>query len=142
MIAQAQRELGQDQADDILVEEKVALGNTITVNVSLAADLLEKTSPTDTLFIFAKAPSGLPMPLAAVKQEVSDLPMTVTLDDSMAMIPTQKISNFSHVLVSARISKSGNAMPQPGDLIAESRSVSVGQQETIDLLIKDKIWPN
>jgi cytochrome c-type biogenesis protein CcmH len=142
MIAQAQRELGQDQADDILVEEKIALGNTITVNVSLAADLLEKTSPTDTLFIFAKAPSGLPMPLAAVKQEVSDLPMTVTLDDSMAMIPTQKISNFSHVLVSARISKSGNAMPQPGDLIAESRSVSVGQQETIDLLIKDKIWPN
>ncbi|MCK5667996.1 MAG: c-type cytochrome biogenesis protein CcmI, partial [Gammaproteobacteria bacterium] len=72
MIAQAQKKLGyelgqeldqemdQDPADDILIEEKVATGSTITVNVSLAADLLEETSPTDTLFIFAKAPSGPP----------------------------------------------------------------------------------
>ncbi len=139
MIARAQQELGQDPADDILSEEKVATGSTITVNVSLAAYLLEKTSPTDTLFIFAKPPSGPPMPLAVVKQQVSDLPITVTLDDSMAMIPTQKISNFNHVLVSARISKSGNAMPQLGDLITESHSITVGKQEAVDLLIKDTI---
>jgi len=139
MIARAQQELGQDPADDILSEEKVATGSTITVNVSLAAYLLEKTSPTDTLFIFAKPPSGPPMPLAVVKQQVSDLPITVTLDDSMAMIPTQKISNFNHVLVSARISKSGNAMPQPGDLITESHSITVGKQKAVDLLIKDTI---
>ena len=146
MITQAQRELGQelgqDPADDIIIEEKVATGSSVIVNVSLAADLLENTSPTDTLFIFAKAPSGPPIPLAAVKQQVSDLPITVTLNDSMAMMPTQKISNFSHVLVSARISKSGNAMPQPGDLITEPRSVTVGQQEAVDLLIKDKIRPD
>ncbi len=139
MIARAQQELGQDPADDILSEEKVATGSTITVNVSLAAYLLEKTSPTDTLFIFAKPPSGPPMPLAVVKQQVSDLPITVTLDDSMAMIPTQKISNFNHVLVSARISKSGNAMPQSGDLITESHSITVGKQEAVNLLIKDTI---
>lgn len=142
MIAQAQRELGQevsqDPLDDLFTEEKVATaGSKITVNVSLAADLLDKTSPTDTLFIFAKAPNGPPMPLAAVKQQVGDLPITVTLDDSMAMMPTHKISNFRHVLVSARISKSGNAMPQPGDLITEPRSVTVGQEEAVDLLIKD-----
>ena len=146
MIARAQQEMGQetdqDPLDDLFTEENVATGSTIIINVSLAADLLEKTSPTDTLFIFAKATSGPPMPLAAVKQQVSDLPITVTLDDSMAMMPTQKISNFSHVLVSARISKSWNAMPQSGDLITESRSVTVGQQEAVDLLIKDKIGPN
>lgn len=146
MIAQAQRELGQevsqDPLDDLFTEEKVATDSTVIVNVSLAADLLETTSPTDTLFVFAKAPNGPPMPLAAVKQQVSDLPITVTLDDSMAMMPTQKISNFNHVLVSARISKSGNTMPQPGDLITESRSVTVGQQEAVDLLINDKIMPN
>ena len=146
MIARAQQEMGQevsqDPTNDLFTEENVATGSVITVNVSLAADLLAETSPTDTLFIFAKAPSGPPMPLAAVKQQVSDLPITVTLDDSMAMMPTQKISNFSHVLVSARISKSGNAMPQSGDLITESRSVTVGQQEAVDLLIKDKIGPN
>jgi cytochrome c-type biogenesis protein CcmH len=150
MIAQAQRELGQevtqevsqDPLDDLFTEEKVATGSVITVNVSLAADLLEKTSPTDTLFIFAKAPSGPPMPLAAVKRQVSDLPITVTLDDSMAMMPTHKISNFSQVLVSARISKSGNAIPQPGDLNTEPLSVTVGQQEAVDLLINDIIGPN
>ena len=141
MIAHAQRELGQevsqDPLDDLFTEEKVATGSVITVNVSLSEDLLEETSPTDTLFIFAKAPSGPPMPLAAVKQQVSDLPITVTLDDSMAMMPTHKISNFSQVLVSARISKSGNAMPQPDDLNTEPLSVTVGQQEAVDLLIKD-----
>ena len=139
MIAQAQQKLGQDRVDDILNEENVETGSTITVNVSLAASLLEKTSPTDTLFIFAKPPSGPPMPLAVVKQQVSDLPITVTLDDSMAMMPTQKISNFNHVLVSARISKSGNAMPQSGDLITGSHSITVGNQEAVDLLIKDTI---
>jgi cytochrome c-type biogenesis protein CcmH len=60
----------------------------------------------------------------------------------MAMMPTQKISNFSQVLVSARISKSGNATPQPGDLITESRSVTVGQQEAVDLLIKNQLKPD
>jgi len=144
MIARAQQELDidQDPVDDILNEEKIVTGSAVIVNVSLATDLLEKTSPTDTLFIFAKAPSGLPMPLAAVKQQVRDLPITVTLDDSMAMMPTQKISNFSQVLVSARISKSGNATPQPGDLITESRSVTVGQLEGVDLLIKDQLKPD
>ncbi len=144
MIARAQQELDidQDSVDDILNEEKIVTGSAVIVNVSLATDLLEKTSPTDTLFIFAKAPNGPPMPLAAVKQQVSDLPITVTLDDSTAIMPTQKISNFSQVLVSARISKSGNAIPQPGDLITESRSVTVGQLEAVDLLIKDQLRPD
>ncbi len=142
MIARAQQELVQDPVNDILNEEKVVTGSAVTVNVSLATELLKVTSPTDTLFIFAKAPNGPPMPLAAVKQQVGDLPITVTLDDSMAMMPTQKISNFSQVLVSARISKSGNATPQPGDLITESRSVTVGQQEAVDLLIKNQLKPD
>ncbi len=138
MIAEAQHLLEQNPADDTSIEQNAVTGSAVTANVSLAADLLEKTSPTDTLFIFAKAPRGPPMPLAAVKRQVSDLPITVTLDDSMAMMPTQKISNFSQVLVSARISKSGNAVPQSGDLMSEPRSVTVGQSEAIDLLINEE----
>jgi cytochrome c-type biogenesis protein CcmH len=91
--------------------------------VSLAPALAARTSPTDTVFIFARAAEGPRMPLAILKRQVSELPISFTLDDSLAMSPQMKLSNFSSVVVGARISKSGQAMPTPGDLTGQSMPV-------------------
>ena len=107
----------------------------IEVTVELDPALKDKVSATDTVFIFAKAMQGPPMPLAAVKQTVSALPLTVSLNDAMAMMPQMKLSNFEQVKVSAVISKSGQPGTQAGDLFAEISPVNVKSQEKIKLLI-------
>ena len=66
------------------------------------------------------------MPLAIVRKQVKDLPYTFTLDDSTAMAPNMALSNFGEVVVGARISRSGQAMPQSGDLEGLSPPVKVG----------------
>ncbi|NOZ54840.1 MAG: c-type cytochrome biogenesis protein CcmI [Gammaproteobacteria bacterium] len=94
--------------------------------VSLDASLQTKVSPSDTVFIFARAANGPRMPLAIIRKQVSDLPLTFSLDDSLAMNPAMKLSKFQEVIVGARISKSGNAMPQSGDLAGASDVIKVG----------------
>jgi cytochrome c-type biogenesis protein CcmH len=78
------------------------------------------------VFIFAQAAQGPKMPLAIVRKQVKDLPYPFSLDDSMAMSPAMKISSFPDVVVAARVSKSGNAMPQAGDLEGTSKPVKLG----------------
>jgi len=95
-----------------------AAGGAITGSVSLAPALLAKASPQDTVFVFARAATGSRMPLAIVRKQVKDLPMSFQLDDSQAMSPATRLSTATQVVVGARISKSGQAMPQPGDLEA------------------------
>jgi cytochrome c-type biogenesis protein CcmH len=99
---------------------------TIAGTVSLAPALSAKVAPTDTVFIFARAAEGPRMPLAILRKQVKDLPATFTLDDSMAMTPNFALSKFPSVVVGARVSKSGNAAPQPGDLEGVSPAVKVG----------------
>lgn len=94
--------------------------------VRLAQGLASKAAPTDTVFIFARATSGTPAPLAVMRKQVKDLPVEFALDDSMAMAPNLKISGFPEVIVGARVSRSGNAMPQRGDLQGHSKPVRVG----------------
>lgn len=89
---------------------------SISVTVSLGEAVAANARPDDAVFIYARAASGPPMPLAATRTTVSALPVTVTLDDSQAMMPQMKLSSFPQVIVGARISKSGQAIPQPGDL--------------------------
>ena len=96
---------------------------SITVQVSLAPELIESAAATDTVFVYAQALSGPKMPLAIARKQVSDLPITVSLNDTMAMMPTMKLSNFSEVKLLARVSKSGNAMAQAGDLIGSINQV-------------------
>jgi cytochrome c-type biogenesis protein CcmH len=97
--------------------------------ITLDPTLSNRVSPEDTLYVFARAAQGPRMPLAIIRKQVKDLPLTFALDDSMAMNPSMKLSNHSEVIVGARISKSGNAMPQSGDLKGSSSVIKLGSQD-------------
>jgi cytochrome c-type biogenesis protein CcmH len=96
--------------------------------VSLSPALAAKVAPGDTVFIFARAAEGPRMPLAILRRTVTDLPISFTLDDAMAMSPAMKLSNFPVVVVGARVSKSGNALPSPGDLSGQVTGVKLGAE--------------
>lgn len=101
-------------------------GNSVSGIVQLAPALAGKAAPDDTVFVFARAAQGSRAPLAILRKQVKDLPLQFALDDSMAMSPAAKLSGAGEVIVSARISKSGQAMPQPGDLQGHSGTVVPG----------------
>ena len=94
--------------------------------VSIAPGLAAKLSPDDTVFVLARPVSGSRMPLAIARTTVAALPYRFTLDDSMAMAPGATISSHAKVVVAARISKSGNAVPQKGDIEGLSDPVAPG----------------
>lgn len=112
---------------------------SVSGTVSLAASLRGRASPEDTVFIFARAADGPRMPLALMRRQVKDLPLSFKLDDAMAMAPGATLSSVRQVVVGARISKSGQAMPQAGDLEGLSAPVAVGAK---DLRIEiDRVVP-
>jgi len=116
-----------------------AAGRVISGIVTVSPRLANKIGPSDTLFIFARAANGPRMPLAILKVSASELPKTFTLDDSMAMSPAMKLSDFPQVVVSARVSKSGMATPQSGDLVATTGPISPGTTDlkmSIDTIVK------
>ena len=106
--------------------------------MALAPALAAQAAPGDTVFIYARAAQGPRMPLAIVRKQVSDLPFDFKLDDSSAMSPATRLSGAGQVVVSARISKSGQATPQSGDLRAESAPVAVGARG-IALVIDQRV---
>ena len=115
-----------------------SVGQTSGV-VQLAGTLANKIAPTDTLFVFARAAQGPRMPLAILKRKASELPLTFTLDDSSAMSPELKLSKFSNVVIGARISRSGDAMPQSGDLVGQIGPVATGSGKLV--LVIDGVQP-
>lgn len=86
------------------------------VAVSLAPELAAQVPPGAVLFVFAKAANGPPLPLAVQRLPSATLPLTVTLDESMAMAPGMSLSKFDAYTVTARLSASGTVQAQPGDL--------------------------
>jgi cytochrome c-type biogenesis protein CcmH len=114
--------------------------HAIELIIKLDPNLAAKANPDDMVFIYAKALSGPPMPLAAVRKQVRDLPITVRLDDSMAMMPEMKLSAFPEVAVGARVSLSGNPIAKSGDLEGEIKPVKPGQSGPVMVII-DSIHP-
>ena len=113
-------------------------GLTVSGQVAIAEALKGKVKPSDVVFIYATPANGERMPLAIFKTTVAQLPMAFTLDDSTAMTPERKLSGAGEVLVKVRVSKSGNAMPQSGDLAGTLGPVKVGSKG-LKLEIKDQI---
>jgi cytochrome c-type biogenesis protein CcmH len=111
---------------------------SLQVQVSLSPTLKDKLAPGDTLFVYARADQGPPMPLAVAKMDATALPATVTLNDGMGMTPQLKLSSVPRVFVGARISKSGQAIAQPGDLEGDAGVVDVNTHTPIKISI-DKV---
>ena len=137
-IAQARQLAGSQSAlmpvaDDALASLSVstamtraAASGSVGGTVTLAPALQGRVSPDDTVFVFARALNGSRMPLAVLRKQVKDLPLRFTLDDSLAMSPAAKLSSAANVVVGARISKSGKAVAQDGDLQGQLPAVALG----------------
>jgi len=140
-IAAVRDRLGMPSAKSSLTASSTSVatsGLNVTGQVNLSASLKSKASPNDVVFIYATPANGDRMPLAIFKTTVSQLPLNFTLDDSSAMTPDRKLSAAGEVMVKVRVSKSGNAMPQSGDLSGSLGPVKVGAKG-LKLEIKDQI---
>ena len=114
---------------------KAAVKVAVKVTVTLAPALAAQAQPGDALFIAARAVDGPPMPLAVSRHTVAELPLTITLDDSMAMMPGHSLANVEQFYVMARISKSGTANAAAGDLEGKSATVQATQSTDVAISI-------
>jgi cytochrome c-type biogenesis protein CcmH len=99
-------------------------GTGVSGTVRLAASVATQAAPNDTVFVLARAAEGPRMPLAIVRTQVKDLPLAFKLDDAMAMSPEMRLSKFPKIVIDARVSKSGQAQPGPGDLAGRSAPIA------------------
>lgn len=112
----------------------------LSVKVSLAPELAAKVQPDDVLFVFARAAQGSRAPLAIERRHARELPLSVELDDSDAMVAQMNLSSTARIVVGARISRSGNAQAQPGDLETVSEPLPNSHGQVIELVI-DQVVP-
>ncbi|WP_342622863.1 c-type cytochrome biogenesis protein CcmI [Pseudomonas alkylphenolica] len=133
-IERAQEKLKAGEGKVASAPAVAAAGARLKVRVELAPALKDKVKPDDTVFIFARASSGPPMPLAAKRVTVAQLPIDVELSDSDAMMPSMKLSSFPEVQLVARVSRAGK--PTQGEWIGHSSplasSTTAAQHLTID----------
>jgi cytochrome c-type biogenesis protein CcmH len=143
MIADVEKQLSPQQVKQLQGNKPVAQIATnidssaaeITVQVDVDASVKSKMNPSDTVFILARAIEGPPMPLAVVRHTAAELPLTVKLNDAMAMMPAMKLSNYPQVRVTAIISKAGTAQLVAGDLFGEVSPVNVSANATVKLRV-------
>ena len=151
-IAQARAEAGLPAGSAVAAESAVTVATTVKPSATTGAATPAKVSgqvridpalagriePGDSLFIYARAIDGPRMPVAILKRSAAELPLAFTLDDSLAMSPELKLSNFARVVVSARVSRSGQALPQAGDLLGSVEARTDGGAVTITI---DRLQP-
>ena len=138
-VVSSEQSVEQNSGKGDVAVEPVEHAGSITVTVSLDSKLKDKAKDDEIVFIYAKAVSGPPMPLAVVRKRVSELPVTVTLDDSMAMVPMAKISGFKDIEVSAHISRTGQANKQTGELFGASEPLNVASTQETEIIINQTV---
>lgn len=117
---------------------KTIAGAKVAGTVRLSPELAREAKPDDTVFVFARASEGPRMPLALLQRRVRDLPLKFELDDTQAMNPAARLSSAQHVIVTARVSRSGQAQPQPGDLEGATQAVALGRQD-LEVVIGSRV---
>lgn len=113
----------------------VASAAELRINVALSPELKGRISGNETVFVFARASTGPPMPLAVERLTANQLPITVVLNDSKSMAPQLKLSRFETVVVTARISRAGTPRAAPGDMQGISTELDTRSTEPVDLMI-------
>lgn len=140
-IARAREQLGEPASASVArpAGEAEVAGPGLTVDVRLDGALTNDVLPTDSVFVFARAVSGPPMPLAVKRLTVADLPATVSLSDADAMTPQLRLSNFEQVRLFARISRDGNATR--GEWKGSSEPLALGNDGAVKLTIDQPETP-
>jgi cytochrome c-type biogenesis protein CcmH len=135
-IALAREEAGLPPLDGTTAPVPVP-GKSLRVHVSLDPQLAQRIrlDGNASIFVIARGVDGSPVPVAAEKHAVSELPFTTVLDDGDSLMPTQVLSALPEVLVSARLSRSGDATAQPGDLRSPAVRVAVPADAPVSLVI-------
>lgn len=105
-----------------------AVGKGISGKIELSADLKSKIKPGDIVMVIARKP-GERMPVAVLKVAATDFPMGFTLNDALAMNPSAPLSQLSEASIEVRISKTGMAKPEAGDLISTAQTIKVGAKD-------------
>ena len=134
LIAAGESVASMDELLPPVKAEPLANLASIKVKVDVSADARQNFTDADIVFVYAKALTGPKMPLAAQRLTLADLPATVVLDDSMAMMEGMNISAFKQVVVSARVTRTGAAIAQSGDYI--------GQVTVADVTSTDEVTVN
>lgn len=115
-----------------------AAGQGVSGTVKVSAELASKLDENATLFVFAKATQGPPMPIAIVRATAKDLPYSFHLDDNNALMPGNKLSQANEVVIVARLSKTGDAKPQAGDIQGTSKAVKPNG-ETVNIEMNEVV---
>lgn len=134
-IERAREQMG-DAGQASAAAEPGAKVHALEVSVSLSPEVQKNVQPDDAVFVFARALSGPPMPLAVKRLKVSDLPARISLSDVDAMMPELKISRFDQVQLVARVSRAGNATQ--GEWTGQVGPVANTARETLTLLIDSR----
>jgi len=122
-------------ADSGDASQSATVDKSITVSVSITADLQNNVDPNTTMFVFARAAEGPPMPLAVYKGTAGEIPLSVKLDDSMAMMPNMSLSRFPEIIVGVRLSSNGQPQGQTGDYEGFSGRIVLSDTDLVDVIV-------
>ncbi|WP_212629635.1 c-type cytochrome biogenesis protein CcmI [Pseudomonas sp. KB-10] len=134
-VERARQQMGEGEQPSAAAEPSAKV-HALEVSVSLSPEVQQKVQPDDAVFVFARALSGPPMPLAAKRLKVSDLPVQISLSDVDAMMPELKMSQFDQVQLVARVSRAGNATQ--GEWVGQTGPVANTARDVQTLLIDSR----